>query len=111
MWKAQQDKIDALVEALEKAQAINAAAEKLVRCKGRYHSELNYLLFGGAVCVNTQICRRWSMKTSIASGCCRDGDCSTSPAHRRAGAPHREAVKRFCPRSAPKEVCWSETEV
>ncbi|HHE5410485.1 TPA: hypothetical protein ACPEZA_005099 [Klebsiella michiganensis] len=32
----------ALVEALEKAQAINAAAEKLVRCKGRYHSELNY---------------------------------------------------------------------
>lgn len=34
--------IDALVEALEKAQSINAAAEKLVRCKGRYHSEQNY---------------------------------------------------------------------
>lgn len=34
--------IRALVEALEKAQAINAAAEKLVRCKGRYHSEQNY---------------------------------------------------------------------
>ena len=32
----------ALVEALEKAPAINAAAEKLVRCKGRYHSEQNY---------------------------------------------------------------------
>ncbi|VDZ84346.1 Uncharacterised protein [Kluyvera intermedia] len=32
----------ALVEALEKAQAITAAAEKLVRCKGRYHSEQNY---------------------------------------------------------------------
>ncbi len=31
-----------LVEALEKAQTINAAAEKLVRCKGRYHSEQNY---------------------------------------------------------------------
>ena len=49
-WKAQQDKIDALVEALEKAQTINAAAEKLVRCKGRYHSEQNYralaVLFG-----------------------------------------------------------------
>ncbi|CAM6686601.1 ead/Ea22-like family protein [Klebsiella quasipneumoniae] len=29
-------------EKLEKAQAINAAAEKLVRCKGRYHSEQNY---------------------------------------------------------------------
>ena len=34
--------IGALVEALEKAQIINAAAEKLVRCKGRYHSEQNY---------------------------------------------------------------------
>ncbi|MGR7403818.1 ead/Ea22-like family protein [Klebsiella aerogenes] len=34
--------IGALVEALEKAQSINAAAEKLVRCKGRYHSEQNY---------------------------------------------------------------------
>ena len=32
----------ALIEALEKAQAVNAAAEKLVRCKGRYHSEQNY---------------------------------------------------------------------
>ncbi|EHT9904973.1 ead/Ea22-like family protein [Klebsiella oxytoca] len=31
-----------LVEALEKAQTINAAAEKLVRCKGRYHGEQNY---------------------------------------------------------------------
>ncbi|WP_242628015.1 ead/Ea22-like family protein [Klebsiella pneumoniae] len=29
-------------EKLEKAQIINTAAEKLVRCKGRYHSELNY---------------------------------------------------------------------
>lgn len=36
------DELIALVEALEKAQTINAAAEKLVRCKGRYHSEQNY---------------------------------------------------------------------
>ncbi|HFT3384869.1 TPA: hypothetical protein ACHT43_001929 [Klebsiella variicola] len=34
--------ISGLLEALEKAQTINAAAEKLVRCKGRYHSEQNY---------------------------------------------------------------------
>nr|WP_260456394.1 hypothetical protein [Klebsiella michiganensis] len=34
--------IGGLVEVLEKAQTINAAAEKLVRCKGRYHSEQNY---------------------------------------------------------------------
>ncbi|HCA3736719.1 TPA: ead/Ea22-like family protein [Klebsiella pneumoniae] len=36
------DEFLALVKALEKAQTINAAAEKLVRCKGRYHSEQNY---------------------------------------------------------------------
>lgn len=69
-WNYQQARIDALVEALEKAQQerdnwrtsfdnerfradklkahiddiepIRAAAEKLVRCKGRYHSEQNY---------------------------------------------------------------------
>ena len=52
-WKAQQDKIDALVEALEKAQTINAAAEKLVRCKGRYHSELNYRALAALFGVNT----------------------------------------------------------
>ena len=34
--------VQALVEALESAQEIRAAAEKLVRCKGRYHSEQNY---------------------------------------------------------------------
>lgn len=36
------DVMNELVEVLEKAQTINAAAEKLVRCKGRYHSEQNY---------------------------------------------------------------------
>lgn len=43
----------ALVEALEKAQAINAAAEKLVRCKGRYHSEQNYRALAALFGVNT----------------------------------------------------------
>lgn len=42
-----------LVEALEKAQAINAAAEKLVRCKGRYHSEQNYRALAAMFGVNT----------------------------------------------------------
>ncbi|HGV0256608.1 TPA: hypothetical protein ACPVZ7_003792 [Klebsiella pneumoniae] len=44
----------ALVEALEKAQTINAAAEKLVRCKGRYHSEQNYRALAALFGVNTQ---------------------------------------------------------
>ncbi|WP_241723048.1 hypothetical protein [Raoultella sp. HC6] len=43
----------ALVETLEKAQAINAAAEKLVRCKGRYHSEQNYRALAALFGVNT----------------------------------------------------------
>ncbi|HHI5586356.1 TPA: hypothetical protein ACPT6X_005172 [Klebsiella pneumoniae] len=43
----------ALVEALEKAQTINAAAEKLVRCKGRYHSEHNYRALAALFGVNT----------------------------------------------------------
>ena len=34
--------LERLVDALEKAQTISAAAEKLVRCKCRYHSEQNY---------------------------------------------------------------------
>lgn len=42
LWAAWKAASAELVEALEKAQAINAAAEKLVRCKGRYHSEQNY---------------------------------------------------------------------
>ena len=47
------DDCRALVEALEKAQAINAAAEKLVRCKGRYHSEQNYRALAALFGVNT----------------------------------------------------------
>ncbi|HHG0751296.1 TPA: hypothetical protein ACPUHN_002897 [Klebsiella pneumoniae] len=43
----------ALVEVLEKAQTINAAAEKLVRCKGRYHSEQNYRALAALFGINT----------------------------------------------------------
>ncbi|HIA3576622.1 ead/Ea22-like family protein [Klebsiella pneumoniae] len=52
-WNYQQARIDVLVEALEKAQAINAAAEKLVRCKGRYHSEQNYRVLAALFGVKT----------------------------------------------------------
>ncbi|MEA4364422.1 ead/Ea22-like family protein [Klebsiella pneumoniae] len=40
-------------EKLDKAQTINAAAEKLVRCKGRYHSEQNYRALAALFGVNT----------------------------------------------------------
>ena len=47
------DDVCTLVEALEKAQTINAAAEKLVRCKGRYHSEQNYRVLAALFGVTT----------------------------------------------------------
>lgn len=53
LWAAWKAASMALVEALEKAQAINAAAEKLVRCKGRYHSEQNYRALASLFGVNT----------------------------------------------------------
>lgn len=52
-WMAYQAGGAELVEAVEKAQTINAAAEKLVRCKGRYHSEQNYRALAALFGVNT----------------------------------------------------------
>ncbi|MCY1810605.1 ead/Ea22-like family protein [Klebsiella pneumoniae] len=52
-WMAYQAGGAELVEALEKAQTIRAAAEKLVRCKGRYHSEQNYRALAALFGVNT----------------------------------------------------------
>ncbi|OJH82255.1 EaD family phage protein [Serratia marcescens] len=37
-----QEYVSALLERIAELEAIRAAAEKLVRCKGRYHSEQNY---------------------------------------------------------------------
>lgn len=53
MWAAWKAAGAELVEALEKAQTIKAAAEKLVRCKGRYHSEQNYRALAALFGVNT----------------------------------------------------------
>ncbi len=53
MFVRERDRANAAEEALEKAQTINAAAEKLVRCKGRYHSEQNYRALAALFGVNT----------------------------------------------------------
>lgn len=42
IWDALYKKLEAAEKRLAEQSAIVAAAEKLVRCKGRYHSELNY---------------------------------------------------------------------
>ncbi|HGB4015461.1 TPA: ead/Ea22-like family protein [Salmonella enterica subsp. enterica serovar Ball] len=41
-WDALYKKLEAAEHRIAEQSAIVAAAEKLVRCKGRYHSELNY---------------------------------------------------------------------
>lgn len=41
-WDALYKKLEAAEKRMTEQSAIVAAAEKLVRCKGRYHSELNY---------------------------------------------------------------------
>ncbi|AXD43079.1 DUF551 domain-containing protein [Salmonella enterica] len=41
-WDALYKKLEAAERSIAEQSAIVAAAEKLVRCKGRYHSELNY---------------------------------------------------------------------
>ncbi|EBP2882860.1 ead/Ea22-like family protein [Salmonella enterica] len=41
-WDALYKKLEAAEKRIAEQSAIVAAAEKLVRCKGRYHSELNY---------------------------------------------------------------------
>ncbi|ACI09633.1 Ead domain protein [Klebsiella variicola] len=53
MFVRERDRASAAEDALEKAQTINAAAEKLVRCKGRYHSEQNYRALAALFGVNT----------------------------------------------------------
>ncbi|EGZ5375438.1 ead/Ea22-like family protein [Salmonella enterica] len=41
-WDILYEKLEAAERSMAEQSAIVAAAEKLVRCKGRYHSELNY---------------------------------------------------------------------
>ncbi|MGU7188744.1 ead/Ea22-like family protein [Salmonella enterica subsp. enterica serovar Oranienburg] len=41
-WDVLYEKLEAALQRIAEQSAIVAAAEKLVRCKGRYHSELNY---------------------------------------------------------------------
>ncbi len=116
-WKAQQDKIDALVEALEKAQqyakerdeenqdlmltigrfrveregleAIRAAAEKLVRCKGRYHSEQNYRALAALFGVKTPDLPPLDSESRTV----------------------KLPAERFCPAEYAGSQLWSETEV
>ncbi|ENT3123450.1 TPA: ead/Ea22-like family protein [Klebsiella pneumoniae] len=110
-WKAQQDKIDALVEALEKAQAINAAAEKLVRCKGRYHSELNYRALAALFGVNTPDLPPLEHENVHYVDA---AEMEIAALRQRIAELESRTVKlpkRFCPEEYEGSLLWSETEV
>lgn len=52
-WDVLYKKLEAAERRIAEQSAIVAAAEKLVRCKGRYHSELNYRALAKLFGVNT----------------------------------------------------------
>lgn len=83
--------LDALVEALEKAQTINAAAEKLVRCKGRYHSEQNYRALAALFGVTTPDLPPLDSESRTVTV--------------------KLPAERFCPAEYAGSQLWSETEV
>ncbi|ENU3515328.1 ead/Ea22-like family protein [Salmonella enterica] len=52
-WDVLYEKLEAAERSMAEQSAIVAAAEKLVRCKGRYHSEQNYRALAALFGVNT----------------------------------------------------------
>ncbi|MHC7901857.1 ead/Ea22-like family protein [Klebsiella pneumoniae] len=101
----------ALVEALEKAQAINAAAEKLVRCKGRYHSELNYRALAALFGVNTPDLPPLEHENVHYVDA---AEMEIAALRQRIAELESRTVKlpkRFCPEEYEGSLLWSETEV
>ncbi|WP_256736820.1 ead/Ea22-like family protein, partial [Klebsiella pneumoniae] len=101
----------ALVEALEKAQTINAAAEKLVRCKGRYHSELNYRALAALFGVNTPDLPPLEHENVHYVDA---AEMEIAALRQRIAELESRTVKlpkRFCPEEYEGSLLWSETEV
>lgn len=102
---------DQLIEALEKAQAINAAAEKLVRCKGRYHSELNYRALAALFGVNTPDLPPLEHENVHYVDA---AEMEIAALRQRIAELESRTVKlpkRFCPEEYEGSLLWSETEV
>ncbi len=101
----------ALVEALEKAQTINAAAEKLVRCKGRYHSEQNYRALAALFGVNTPDLPPLEHENVHYVDA---AEMEIAALRQRIAELESRTVKlpkRFCPEEYEGSLLWSETEV
>ncbi|MEG8797850.1 ead/Ea22-like family protein [Klebsiella pneumoniae] len=98
-------------EKLEKAQAVNAAAEKLVRCKGRYHSEQNYRALAALFGVNTPDLPPLEHENVHYVDA---AEMEIAALRQRIAELESRTVKlpkRFCPEEYEGSLLWSETEV
>lgn len=99
-------------EKLEKAQTINAAAEKLVRCKGRYHSEQNYRALAALFGVKTPDLPPLGHENVHYADA---AEMEIEALRQRIAELESRTVKlpaeRFCPAEYAGSQLWSETEV
>lgn len=81
-------------------EAIRAAAEKLVRCKGRYHSEQNYRALAALFGVTTP-------DLPPVEG---DSEAVIAELRAKLATPVRLPTAMFCPEEYVGSLLWSETE-
>ncbi|HED3401528.1 TPA: ead/Ea22-like family protein [Klebsiella pneumoniae] len=96
---------------IDELEAIRAAAEKLVRCKGRYHSEQNYRALAALFGVNTPDLPPLEHENVHYVDA---AEMEIAALRQRIAELESRTVKlpkRFCPEEYEGSLLWSETEV
>ncbi|MDU5033896.1 MAG: ead/Ea22-like family protein [Klebsiella pneumoniae] len=102
------DKLKAYIDDME---PIRAAAEKLVRCKGRYHSEQNYRALAALFGVKTPDLTPLEHENVHYADA---AEMEIAALRQRIAELESRTVKlpkRFCPEEYEGSLLWSETEV
>ncbi|ELK0299884.1 ead/Ea22-like family protein [Salmonella enterica] len=111
-WDVLYEKLEAAERSMAEQSAIVAAAEKLVRCKGRYHSELNYRALAKLFGVITP-----DLPPLVHENVhyAEDAEVEISALRQRiAELEAREVTlpaEKFCPSEYAGSQYWEETEV
>ncbi|EAA9292735.1 ead/Ea22-like family protein [Salmonella enterica] len=111
-WDVLYEKLEAAERSMAEQSAIVAAAEKLVRCKGRYHSELNYRALAKLFGVITP-----DLPPLVHENVhyAEDAEVEISALRQRiAELETREVTlpaEKFCPSEYAGSQYWEETEV
>ncbi|HGE8480735.1 TPA: ead/Ea22-like family protein [Serratia marcescens] len=92
--------LEAKDKRIAELEAIRAAAEKLVRCKGRYHSEQNYRALAALFGVTTP-------DLPPVEG---DSEAVITELRAKLATPVRLPTAMFCPEEYVGSLLWSETE-